>query len=114
LRAELKREIRLAERLIRRGAGIGEVLNRSSERLSPLGRLFVAKRAGRFDLAERFAAAAAAQHRSCPLYRPASLALIPAEYYPDLSRVAAMEGPTTHVIAQPEYSLHAMYRECVN
>jgi len=83
LGSELRREVRRAERLIRRGCEMSAVLNVQDGRLSPLGCFVVARRAGRADLADRFAAAAAAQHRSCPLYRSASLALIPADFYPD-------------------------------
>jgi hypothetical protein len=80
--SELRREVRRAERLIRRGREISAVLGKRDGRLSPLGCLIVAWRAGRTDLADRFTAAAAAQHRSCPLYRSASLALIPGHCYP--------------------------------
>jgi hypothetical protein len=82
LRAELRREVRRAERLMD-----GEVpasvasLTRDS-RLSPLGCYIAARRTGRADLAALFAAGAAEQHRSCPLYRPASLSLLPADCYP--------------------------------
>jgi len=79
---ELKREVRRAERLIRRGCELGAVLNAKDGRLSALGSFIVARRAGRADLAARFAAATAAQHRSCPLYRSASVTLIPPDFYP--------------------------------
>jgi hypothetical protein len=82
LRAELKREVSRAERSIRRGRAIRAVLTLKNEQLSPLGCYLVARRAGRPDLASRFAAAAARQHASCPLYKTASLALVPAELYP--------------------------------
>ena len=114
LRAELKREIGLAERSIRRGVGISTVLKRKSHRLSPLGCFLVAQRAGRPDLAGCFAAAAADQHRSCPLYRTASLALVPAEFYPDDRLAVATDGLTTRARSQSEFSLHGIYRECKN
>jgi hypothetical protein len=82
LRSELKREVHRAERLILRGRDIAAVLFAEDERLSALGRMIVAWRAGRADLAVRFAAAAAAQNRSCPLYRLACLALLPCDLYP--------------------------------
>jgi hypothetical protein len=82
LRSELKREIRRAERLILRGREITAVLSVDHERISPLGCMIVAWRADRPDLADRFAHAAAAQNRSCPLYRLACLSLLPADLYP--------------------------------
>ena len=80
LTAELKREIRRAERSIREGEGIRSVVSLDNPRLSPLGAYVVAHRAGRSDLAELVQPAAASQQRSCPLYKTASLAFIPAEY----------------------------------
>jgi hypothetical protein len=114
LRAELKRELRLAERSIRQGREIGAVLNRMNRRISPLGSYILARRAGRDDLANRYAAAAAAQHRSCPLYKTASLALIPAEFYPDecLAPLAEVRAPQR--VVTWEFSLHGNYRECEN
>jgi hypothetical protein len=81
LRAELKKEIGRAERAIRRGDAIHKVLKPRNRRLSPLGCYITALRADRADLAESSTGAAALQHQSCPLYRLASSALIPAEYY---------------------------------
>ena len=81
LRGELKREVSRAERSIRRGREIGEVLNEEG-RISSLGCLIVALRAGRVDLADHFRVAAAALHRSCPLYQRASLAFLPTDLYP--------------------------------
>jgi hypothetical protein len=92
LRSELKREVRLAERLILRGREIAVVLSVDDGRLSPLGCLIVARRAGRPDLADRFAAAAAAQNRSCPLYRLACGLLLPADLYPVESHELAHEA----------------------
>ena len=80
LTAELKREIRRAERAIRRGERIRSIVNLENRRLSPLGCYLVAQRFGRSDLAESVQHAAASQQRSCPLYRTASLAFIPAEH----------------------------------
>ena len=81
LRDELKREVVRAERMIRRGRDISEVLE-TGKRISPLGCFIVAVRAGRHELANCFAQAAAAQNRACPLCRIASLALLPTELYP--------------------------------
>jgi hypothetical protein len=81
LRTELKREIGRAERAMRQGRDIHRILKPGSRRLSPLGGYITALRAGRADLAEKFTSAAALQHQACPLYRSASLALIPAECY---------------------------------
>jgi hypothetical protein len=115
LRAELKRELAAAERSIREGREIVGVLGRKNRRLSSLGSYILARRAGRDDLAERFAAAAAAQHRSCPLYRTASLAFIPAEFYPDANLVPDRENQSSHcVVAEAQYSVHGRYRECQN
>jgi hypothetical protein len=82
LRSELTREVRLAERPIRQDGEIRPALLAEDRRLSPLGCYIAALRAGRADLARRFAAAAAEQHRSCPLYRAASVPLLPADLYP--------------------------------
>jgi hypothetical protein len=115
LRAELRRELLAAERSIREGREISGVLGRKNRRLSSLGSYILAQRAGRTDLAGRFAAAAAAQHRSCPLYRTASLAFLPAEYYPDENLVLEREDQSSRpVVAEEVYSLHGKYRECQN
>ena len=82
LRIALKREVRRAERAIERGRDISVVLTVNNGKLSDLGCYLVARRAGRDDLAVRFAAAAIEQHRFCPLYRSACLPLIPCEDYP--------------------------------
>jgi hypothetical protein len=81
LRSELKREVSRAERLVRRGHDICEVLE-AEGRISPLGSLIVVLRAGRVDLADGFTGPAVAQHRSCPLYQRASITLLPADCYP--------------------------------
>lgn len=82
LRSELLREIRLAERSIRLGRSPSDVLADRTSRLSPLGRYIVARRARRPDLAERWSREALEQHRSCPLYRNASIELLPLDEYP--------------------------------
>jgi hypothetical protein len=116
LRLELRRELIAAGRSIREGREIESVLGRKNGRLSSLGAYILARRAGRDDLAERFAAGAAAQHRSCPLYRTASLAFIPAEFYPDENLVLEPGEQSSHrVIAEAAYSSqHGKYRECAN
>lgn len=82
LERELTREIRYAERLIAKGRPIREVLRNVDARLSSLGCYLVAARAGRLDLAVEFEAGVFLQHRSCPLYRSACLAFLPADHYP--------------------------------
>ena len=82
LRVELGREVRRAERLVRRGEPLELVVLAKSRLLSTLGGYILARRAGRDDLAERLRRGAVDQHWSCPLYRQASLPLLPAEDYP--------------------------------
>jgi hypothetical protein len=82
LRRELAREVRLAERLIRKEGAIGLSAMPPSHRISPLGYYIAAQRAGLPGLADRFAAGAAEQHRSCPLYQNASIAFLSADLYP--------------------------------
>jgi hypothetical protein len=82
LRAELKREVRRAENLLREGRGLSTILRTRDARLSPLGLYITAHRAARPDLAERLRPSAIEQHNCCPLYRSASLAFLPAELYP--------------------------------
>jgi hypothetical protein len=82
LHRELLGEIRRAERKIRVGRTIEEVLLSKDETLSPLGRFIVARRSGRADLMERLRPLAIDQHHSCPLYRPASIRLLSTEAYP--------------------------------
>jgi len=82
LRSELKREVALAERSIRQDREISSALLATNPRLSPLGCYIAAHRAGRADLVCQFVTAATEQHRSCPLYQPASAGLLPAECYP--------------------------------
>jgi hypothetical protein len=115
LRAELTREVRFGERSIEQGTQVETVLGRNSRRLSALGSYILATRAGRDDLAERFAAAAAAQHQSCPLYRLASMSLLPAELYPDESlAVLAARNRKALPAAAAKFSLHRNYKECPN
>ncbi len=82
LQAELKREIKHAERLMEKGQPLPKVLSDPNPRISPLGRFILAQKAFRRDLAESFERDALAQHRSCPLYRSASLAFLAADQYP--------------------------------
>jgi hypothetical protein len=92
LRSELTREVRLAERSIRRHPQTSPAILDRSRRLSPLGCYIAAHRAGRADLADRFVAAAAQQHGSCPLYRPASVFLLAADLYPTHDAHAGLEA----------------------
>jgi hypothetical protein len=82
LRSGLKKEVRFAERAIRKGQEIESVLKIKQGRLSHLGCYIVARRAGRVDLANRFADAAIDQQRFCPLYRAACIELVPGEHDP--------------------------------
>jgi hypothetical protein len=82
LRSEIKEEVRSAERKLRSGALLPEVLSDSSGRISALGRYVIARRAGQDDLAERLRPEAERQHRSCPLYRQACRFLLPDNTYP--------------------------------
>jgi hypothetical protein len=103
LRAELRGEVRSAERRICRGDAIDTVFVSRGSRISPLGCYIVAVRAGCDDLAERFRVEAVKQHRSCPLYRQASLALLPVERYPVGERSVDEElvALTRHLSPQP-------------
>jgi hypothetical protein len=92
LRSELKREVRWAEKLIRQGRPLEELLTAKDGRISPLGCYITALRAGRLDVAMIFASAACDQHRSCALYRQSSLSLLPVAYYPSDSVVADSQG----------------------
>jgi hypothetical protein len=115
LRVELTREVGVAERSIRRGGEIDNILGRKHARLSPLGSYILARRAGRDDLAKRYARAAASQHQSCPLYRLASVALIPADTYPDERLTLEIEQPVSRRVAGTEVTLRGKFREfCEN
>jgi hypothetical protein len=94
LRAELKREVARAEKLMARGRGIDEILKADGP-ISALACYIFAIRAGRADLADRLTARAVEQHRACPLYRQASLALLPRDLYPVVGR---------HAVKQVEYN----------
>ena len=82
LRSELSKEIQLAERVMREKGKIGLMVLPANNRISPLGYYIAARRAGMPELADRFVAAAADQHRSCPLYQFASITLLSADLYP--------------------------------
>jgi hypothetical protein len=82
LRMELRREVRRAERMMAADSPASVAALSQDRRLSPLGCYIAAHRMGRAEMAGRFARGAVEQHRSCPLYRSASLPLLPAESYP--------------------------------
>jgi hypothetical protein len=82
LRMELRREVRRAERMMGEDMRASIAALSQDSRLSPLGCYIAAYRMGRPDIASCFAQGAVEQHRSCPLYRSASLALLPADCYP--------------------------------
>jgi hypothetical protein len=92
LRSELVREVALAQRSIRNHPETTPALLARDRRISPLGCYIAAHRAGRADLAQRFVAAAAEQHGSCPLYQAASLPLIAADLYPTLDSTVGREA----------------------
>lgn len=101
LAAELKGEVVRAERRIRRGDALEEILAQGGPSLSPLGGFIVACRADRWDLARRLLPGAVSQHRACPLYRHASRRLLPPDSYPGgvprllpLSTVSAVGAPS--------------------
>jgi hypothetical protein len=81
LRAELSREIRLAERRMEDPQITLDALSKD-RRLSPLGCYIAAHRIGRPEMASRFADGAAQQDSACPLYRAASRFLLPPDLYP--------------------------------
>jgi hypothetical protein len=115
LRAELTQEVRRGERSIAQGEQLERVLGRRSHRLSALGSYILASRAGRDDLAEQFAAAAAAQHQSCPLYLYASMSLLPSELYPDPALAVKATTCRPAVLASSMgFTLHRHYKECPN
>ncbi len=81
LRAELAREVRLAERRMEHPDVTPSVLSRDP-RLSPMGCYIAAHRTGRTEWAGHFANGAVRQHHGCPLYQTATLSLLPADRYP--------------------------------
>lgn len=82
LRRELRREVRIAQCRMLRGMTLDQLLASETARISPLTLYILAHRAGRHDLSIRLRTEAAGQHRSCPLYRLASRALLPSHAYP--------------------------------
>ena len=82
LRAELKREVRLADRALGQDFSSSFAVLSVNKRLSALGCYIAAHRAGMPELAARFAAGAIEQHRSCPLYQVASIPLLSNDLYP--------------------------------
>ena len=104
LRDELSAEVRLAEMRIAAGKPIIEVLNSPSRRLSPLARFIVAHRSGRKALADRYAEAAAQQHGSCPLYRQASMELLPPGVYPNTEIRVALTASS--MPRRPRFEAH--------
>ncbi len=82
LRREIREEIRRGEASLDRGESPEVVLMTPSRSRTSLARYLTAVRIGRLDLADRLRNEAAAQHSACPLYRPATLGLIPEDAYP--------------------------------
>jgi hypothetical protein len=91
LRRELTREVRRAEGRLREGLPLTLGSLSSDRRLSALGCYIAAHRMGHADLASSFAPLAAAQHHACPLYRLASLSMLPADRYPADATTAVPE-----------------------
>jgi hypothetical protein len=94
LRRELRREVRRAEARLQEGLPLTLAALSQDRRLSPLGSYIAAHRMGRADLARGFALPAAEQHRACPLYKLASLSMLPAGRYPADDMTAAPELTT--------------------
>ncbi len=105
LRAELKRELRLTENLLRQGRALSKIVGSQDARLSPLGLYIAVHQAARPDLAGRLRAGAIVQHNCCPLYRSACTALLPAELYP-------MEAASRSVEAKGSYGLPEKIGSC--
>jgi hypothetical protein len=103
LRAELRREVRRAERILSEGGPMTVASPCHDSRISPLGCYIAAHRIGRADMASPFTRGAVEQHRSCPLYRLASLSLLPAECYPVEDPSIAPE--TTGIVRHPRKSI---------
>jgi hypothetical protein len=106
LRSELRAEVRYAERRIARGEALENVLKTPSKRLSPLGCYIIAHRGDCPALGERFRLGAVEQHRCCPLYRAASLQLIPLELYPGRERSPEEELVATTRQRSPQFDLN--------
>jgi len=82
LRAEIKSEVQLVERLVHKGIPLQDVLTEAEGKCSALARYIIARRAGLDDLAERLRPSSERQHRACPLYLQACRSLLPVELYP--------------------------------
>ncbi len=95
LRRELKQEIRRTEALTSQGRSLSALIRLHDARFSPLGLYITAHRAERPDLAELLRFGAIAQHKSCPLYRAASLALLPAKFYPMVEHHRSLDDQIT-------------------
>lgn len=93
LRLELTQELRRADRKMKDGQGIDEILDGRHGKLSPLTRYIFAFQAGRMDLAEKHRASAESQHRSCPLYREAIRPLLSGCDYPGPARNHELASP---------------------
>ena len=106
LRSELRREVCRAENELRQGRGLRALIRSHNPRISPLGLYITAQRAGRADLARRLRPAAIEQHNCCPLYRPASLALIPAALYPSVEQCGISPVNETHESPRKTASLN--------
>ncbi len=85
LRRELRGEVRRAEARASLGVPLEAILRAGATRISPLGRIILAHRAGRSDLAQPWHAAATRQHQSCPLYRQACRGILHDDDYPAIN-----------------------------
>jgi hypothetical protein len=106
LRNELEGEVKLAEERIHTGEAVSKILLSRNRRLSPLGRLIVAQRAGRFSLAKRFILGALEQHKACPLYRQASLGMLAGDLYPVPEATAPAFHPSLHTGIRSRAQVH--------
>ena len=106
LRSELSREVRRAEDELRQGRKLCTLIRSHDPRFSPLGLYIAAQRAGQANLAKRLRLAAIEQHNCCPLYRPASLALIPAALYPSVEQHRVSHVDETHESPRKTASLN--------
>ena len=103
LRAELRGEIRRGEGRLRQGVPLESVLRAAADQLSPLGRIVLAIRNGRPDLAESWRAAARDQHNACPLYFQTWRGLMPDEAYP-VEGLAEGHSPARRLV--PPFSMN--------